>query len=69
MFNKKCVNLATKEHEMSRKNAKEERKATYNCKRKSDNINRTSSNNSNIVNFGRSNNHDDIRPEWIVYKS
>ena len=44
IFNKKCVNLATKEHERSIKNAKEERKATYSCKRKSDNINRTSSN-------------------------
>ncbi len=51
------------------KNAKEERKATYSCERKSDNINRTSSNNSNIVNFSRSNNHNDIRAEWIVYKS
>jgi len=36
---------------------------------KRNHANRVSGNNSNIVNFGRSNNYNDIRAEWIVYKS
>lgn len=39
---------------------------THTSRRKSDNINCTCCNNSNITNPGSSNNHNDTGGEWII---